>query len=292
MPRDERRIVEVEALTVRYSRGTPGRAALRGVTFSVSSGEAVGIIGETGSGKSTLARAVVGLVTPTAGRVLVGGEDTTRFSPAAWGAFRRKGIVQYVFQDSLRSLDPDMTVAESVAEPLLIRGDQTSRETEARVRVCLERTKLDASLACRYPRELSGGQRQRVTLARALIADPQVLILDEPVSALDAASRAQMLELLSDLRSSGTTLLFISHDLGSVAGVTDRVLVLYQGELAESGTTREIVTQPRHPYTRLLVGSAPTLTGTALSREQRNALRDELANPNTLQRLKETAHAR
>jgi ABC-type glutathione transport system ATPase component len=241
----------------------------------VERGEAVGIIGETGSGKSTLARAVVGLVSPSVGRVFVHGEDTTGFSRSAWRAFRRRGVVQYVFQDSLRSLDPDVTIAASIAEPLLIRGC-APRAAEAQVLECMARTGLNANLADRHPSELSGGQRQRVALTRALIGHPELLLLDEPVSALDATSRVQLLDLLSGLRASGTTLLFISHDLGSVAGLTDRVVVLFRGAVVEAGPTREIVTQPRHPYTRLLVSSAPTLAGTGISQERRSALRLEL----------------
>jgi ABC-type glutathione transport system ATPase component len=276
MPRDPQPILAVEELTVRYGRGAAAHTALRTVTLGIPRGEAVGIIGETGSGKSTLAMAVVGLVKPSAGRVFIDGIETTRFTAAAWRTFRRKGVVQYVFQDPLRSLDPDLTVASSIAEPLLVRGGRSRREARARTLETLARMRLDESLADRYPSELSGGQRQRVTLARALVADPQILILDEPVSALDAATRVQMLELLAALRADGTTLLFISHDLGSVASLTDRTLVLYRGQIVETGSTQEIVTRPRHPYTRLLVGSAPTLGGTAFSKAERSLLRAEL----------------
>jgi ABC-type glutathione transport system ATPase component len=269
------RVVQVERLEVRYGRGAAARTALRGVDLSVAPGEAVGVVGETGSGKSTLARAIVGLVAPAAGRVFVGGEETTRFSASAWRAFRRRGVVQYVFQDPLQSLDPDVTIATSVAEPLLVRGEDR-QVARAKTLEALARTTLDASLADRYPSELSGGQRQRVALARALVGEPRVLVLDEPVSALDAATRVHVLEFLAALRASGTTLLFVSHDLGSVAALTDRTVVLYRGAIVEDRPSREIVTRPRHPYTRLLVGSAPTRTGTPLSPELRRALRAEL----------------
>ena len=276
MPGDPRPVLQVQGLTVRYGRGSRARTALRDAHLTVSAGEAVGIIGETGSGKSTLARAVVGLVAPSAGHVLVSGQDTTRFSAAEWRAFRRKGLVQYVFQDPLRSLDPDVTIAASIAEPLLIRG--VDREAaRGRALEYLARTQMDASLADRYPSQLSGGQRQRVALARALIGDPALLILDEPVSGLDAATRVQMLELFADLHEAGTTLLFISHDLGSVASLTDRIVVLYRGAIVEAAPTRELVLNPQHAYTRLLLSSAPTLTGAALSREERKALRAELS---------------
>ena len=261
---------------MRYGRGSTARIALHAATLSVDRGEAVGVIGETGSGKSTLAKTVVGLVKPSAGTVSIEGEETTRFSSRKWSAFRRKGVVQYLFQNPLRSLDPDRTVAESIAEPLLIRGGLDRRAVEARVRDHFVRTRLDLDLGDRFPGELSGGQRQRVALARALITEPDMLILDEPVSALDSANRVHVLELLSELRASGISLLFISHDLGSVAGLTDRVVVLYRWSIVESGMTREIVNRPRHPYTRLLVASAPVLGSPSISREHRDALRAEL----------------
>jgi len=276
MLRDEPPLLDVRGLSVRYGRGPAQRTALRAATFSVRRGEAVGVIGETGSGKSTLARAVLGLVKPSAGSVHVGGEEVTRFSAREWTAFRRRGAAQYVFQDPLRSLDPDVTVAESIAEPLRIRGGRTRQEIDALVRVYLERMKLDPSVGVRFPGEISGGQRQRVAIARALIIEPRLLILDEPVSALDSVNRVQVLEVLSIVRASGTSSLFISHDLGSVAGVTDRILVLYRGSIVEAGATEEIVNRPRHPYTRLLVGSAPTLLSGPTSRERRHELRAEL----------------
>jgi ABC-type glutathione transport system ATPase component len=268
--------LDVRGLSVRYGRGSTARTALHAATLSVHRGEAVGVIGETGSGKSTLARAVVGLVKPSAGTVSIEGEETTRFSSRKWSAFRAQGVVQYLFQNPLRSLDPDQTVAESIAEPLLIRGALDRRAVEARVRDHFERTRLDLELGDRFPGELSGGQRQRVAMARALITEPDLLILDEPVSALDSANRVHVLELLSELRASGISLLFISHDLGSVAGLTDRVVVLYRGSIVESGMTTEIVNRPRHPYTRLLVASAPVLGSASISREHRDALRAEL----------------
>jgi ABC-type glutathione transport system ATPase component len=276
MPIDGRPILQVEQLEVRYGHGSSARTALHGVDLSVMPGESVGVVGETGSGKSTLARAIVGLVAPTAGRIFVAGEETTRFSASAWRAFRRKGVAQYVFQDPLQSLDPDMTIAASVAEPLLVRGEPR-QAARTRALDALARTKLDPCLADRCPSELSGGQRQRAALARALVGEPRLLVLDEPVSALDAATRVHVLEFLAALRAAGTTMLFISHDLGSVAALTDRTIVLYRGAIVEAGRSREIVTRPRHPYTRLLVGSAPTRTGTPLSPEMRRALRAELS---------------
>ncbi|MEU8050780.1 ABC transporter ATP-binding protein [Micromonospora haikouensis] len=270
-----RPVLDVTGLDVHYRRRHGRLHALRAATLSVAPGETVGVIGETGSGKSTLARAVLGLVRPSAGRVVVAGEDVTGHSARRWRALRRRGVLQYVFQDPLRSLDPDLSVEESLVEPLLIAG-RTRAEAAARVRVQLARVHLDAALLSRLPGELSGGQRQRVAVARALVTDPELVILDEPVSALDSANRVRALELLKHLRDAGTALLFISHDLGSVAGVADRIAVLYQGEIVEVGPARSVVNAPRHPYTRLLVGSAPTLRSAAADRTRRDALRDLL----------------
>jgi ABC-type glutathione transport system ATPase component len=261
-------ILEVTNLGVHYRRFP----ALRGVTLSVAPGETVGVIGETGSGKTTLARAVLGLVRPSAGRIVVGGSDVTRYSARQWRALRRRGVVQYVFQDPLRSLDPDLTVEESIVEPLLVQG-RPRREAAVRARALLGRVHLEEDLLSRLPAELSGGQRQRVAVARALVTDPGLVILDEPVSALDSANRVRALEFLTELSESGTALLFISHDLGSVAGIADRIAVLYAGEIVEDGPARTVVNAPRHPYTRLLVGSAPTLGSAAADRARRDELR-------------------
>ncbi|BCB90747.1 ABC transporter ATP-binding protein [Phytohabitans suffuscus] len=265
--------LEVSDLDVHYGR----TRALRRVSLSVAPGQTLGVIGETGSGKSTLARAVVGLVRPSAGRITVDGEEVTRYRARQWRALRRRGVVQYVFQDPLRSLDPDVTVEDSIVEPLLIQG-RPRREAADRARRLAARVHLDEELLSRLPGELSGGQRQRVTVARALVTDPRVVILDEPVSALDAANRVRALELLKQLRDAGTALVFISHDLGSVAGVADRIAVLYQGGIVEEGPARTVVNAPRHPYARLLVGSAPTLRSAAADRAQREELRELLQN--------------
>jgi ABC-type glutathione transport system ATPase component len=257
-------ILDVTDLAVRYGR----HRALAGVSLSVAPGEILGVIGETGSGKSTLARAVLGLVKPAQGRIVVDGEDVTAYSARRWRRLRRRGVVQYVFQDPLRSLDPDLTVARSLAEPLRagVGADTVIRQYLARVR-------LGDELLSRLPGELSGGQRQRVAVARALVSEPKLIFLDEPVSALDSANRVQILQILKSLRDSGTAQVFISHDLGSVAGVADRIAVLYRGELVETGRAAEIINNPRHDYTRLLVRSAPTLHSTAADRAERDALR-------------------
>ncbi|MFF8564766.1 ABC transporter ATP-binding protein [Streptomyces albidoflavus] len=270
-----RPVLEVTGLEVRYGRRRP--PVLRGVSLDVSPGETVGLIGETGSGKSTFARAVLGLVPAAAGSVVIDGEETRGHSRRQWRRLRRSGVVQYVFQDPLRSLDPDRTVAESLTEPLLVQGVTTAGAAE-RARAFLDQVRLSAELLDRLPGELSGGQRQRVAVARALVTEPRLVILDEPVSALDSANRVQILEILKDLRARGTALVLISHDLGSVVGVADRTAVLYQGELVESGPSADVVNRPRHAYTRLLVSSAPTLHGARADRAEREALRAQLTD--------------
>jgi ABC-type glutathione transport system ATPase component len=268
----DRTVLEVTGLDVHYGLRRRRRQALDGVSLRVAAGETVGVIGETGSGKSTLARAVLGLVPASAGRIVVGGEDVTRYGRRQWRALRRRGVVQYVFQDPLRSLDPDLTAGESVVEPLLLQAISRS-EALVRARTYASRLHLEHDLLDRLPAQLSGGQRQRVAVARALVTDPSLVILDEPASALDSANRVQVLEIVKDLRAAGVALVFISHDLGSVAGVADRVAVLYQGQLVEAGPVKDVITDPQHPYTRLLVRSAPTLRTGSADRTERAALR-------------------
>jgi ABC-type glutathione transport system ATPase component len=267
-----RAVLEVEDLEVHYGLGRQRRRVLDGVSLTVSPGEAIGVIGETGSGKTTLARAVLGLVPFSRGRVVIDGQDVSKARARQWRDLRRAGVAQYVFQDSLRSLDPDLAVGKSLVEPLLIQGIPRA-EAEARARAFLDRVHLDAELLDRLPGALSGGQRQRVAVARALVTEPKLIMLDEPVSALDSANRVLVLEILKGLRESGIALVFISHDLGSVAGLTDRIAVLYQGELVEAGPTRSIINAPQHVYTRLLIDSAPTLRSAAAKRSEREQLR-------------------
>ncbi|MFJ4856622.1 MULTISPECIES: ABC transporter ATP-binding protein [unclassified Streptomyces] len=265
-------VLDVSGLDVRYGRGRRRRHALHGVSLSVAPGETVGVIGETGSGKSTLARAVLGLVPASAGTVLIDGQDVSAYGRRQWRALRRRGVVQYVFQDPLRSLDPDLTVEDSLTEPLLVQG-VPRKEATARARSFLDRVHLSGELFERLPGELSGGQRQRVAVARALVTGPRLVILDEPVSALDSANRVKVLEILKELRATGVALVLISHDLGSVAGTADRIAVLYRGQLVEVGSSPDVINHPRHAYTRLLVSSAPTLRTGAADRSEREALR-------------------
>jgi ABC-type glutathione transport system ATPase component len=273
---DDAPLLDVGAIDVHYGKRRNKRQVLSAVSLQVRAGEIVGLIGESGSGKSTVARAIIGLAPVTAGQITVAGNEVTKFRRNQWRSFRRGGFVQYVFQDPLRSLDADVLVADSIAEPLRITRAGSRAEIEQRVKEYAARVRLDEELLSRFPAEISGGQRQRAAVARALVTEPKLLILDEPVSALDAANRVQVLGSFAGLRSNGIAMLYISHDLGSVAGICDRTAVLYQGRIVEYGPTTEIVRNQQHPYTRLLVGSAPTLHGTPVERKTRDQLRAEL----------------
>jgi oligopeptide/dipeptide ABC transporter ATP-binding protein len=255
-------VVEVRGLRVRYASARRSAAddVLRGVDLTVDAGEIVGVIGETGSGKTTLARAIVGLVDPIAGSIELGGREISGLRGRARRSFRRAGAIQLVFQDPLRALDPDLTVESVVAEGLVVRGRVRATERSERVRAALELVGLDPALASRRPGEISGGQRQRVSLARAVILEPQLLICDEPVSALDASNRNYILRILGELRDRlDPGMIVISHDLGSLAGVADRVAVMYRGRIVEEGPIGDVFAAPQHPYTALLIASAPHL---------------------------------
>ncbi|MFB7946931.1 ABC transporter ATP-binding protein [Kitasatospora phosalacinea] len=247
-------LLEVRSLEVEFDRGVP---VLDGVDLQVRAGEILGVIGETGSGKTTLARAVVGLAPVVAGRITVDGRDRAHLRGRALREVRRAGTVQYMFQDPLRSLDPDLTVLRLVGQPLAVAGVPAG-ERRQRVLEALDLVGLDHALAGRRPALLSGGQRQRVALARAIVTRPRLLLADEPVSALDASNRNHVLRLLDGLRRElDLAVVLISHDLESLAGVADRLAVLYRGRIVESGPAADVLGRPLHPYTALLAASAP-----------------------------------
>lgn len=252
-------MIQAEAVSKRFAtRGLFRRAAVQAVTevtLGIHSGEAVGLVGESGSGKSTLGRIVLGLLPPSAGRVLVDGQDLARADPAALRRLRRR--MQLVFQDPYSSLDPRRRVGAQVADGLAIHGLPGGRE---RVAALLEQVGLSSAQAARYPHEFSGGQRQRIAIARALATGPDLLVADEPVSALDVSVQAQVLALLADLRTRlGLALLFISHDLPVVRSLCDRVVVLYLGRIMEDGPADAVFRRPLHPYTQALLSAAPSL---------------------------------
>ena len=245
--------------------------AVRSVTLDVQQGETLGIVGESGCGKSTLARMLVGLIRPSAGRIEIEGADLNAADPAEFG--RR---IQYVFQDPISSLNPRKTIRQVIEAPLRHLHGLDRPERERRMIEIFDAVNLRAEFLDRYPHEFSGGQAQRIGIARALAAQARILILDEPVSALDVSVQAQVLNLLRRLkRELGLTYLFISHDLSVVEAVSDRVAVLYFGRVVELGPAEAIFRTPRHPYTKLLADSAPSVGRPVAPK----ALAGELPNP-------------
>lgn len=229
--------------------------ALHPLNLDVEKGETLGIVGESGCGKSTLARMLVGLLQPTTGLVEISGEPLQNADPTLFG---RK--IQYVFQDPVSSLNPRKTIRQIMEAPLIHLHGLGRDERERRISEIFEMVSLRKEFLDRYPHEFSGGQAQRIGIARALAADAEVLVLDEPVSALDVSVQAQVLNLLADLkRQLRLTYLFISHDLAVVEAVSDRIAVLYFGSIVEIGTAEKVFSSPRHPYTKLLAESAPVV---------------------------------
>jgi peptide/nickel transport system ATP-binding protein len=257
-------------------RGRKGRAvhALKGVDLSICAGESVGIVGESGSGKTTLGRSIVGLVHPTGGSLTLGGIDATSYTrlPRTQRAELRRAA-QIVFQDPYSSLNPVRTIGATLGEALGVRLGRKARPHE--IEALLERVRLPASYCQRRPAMLSGGERQRVAIGRAIALEPQLLICDEPVSALDVSVQAQILTLLREIRSElGLALLFITHDLAVVRQITDRIYVMYRGEVVESGPTADVLGHTRHAYTQRLVRSVPgaaTTTPSGGTRPSREA---------------------
>ena len=232
--------------------------AVRDVTLSLKQGETLAIVGESGSGKSTLARMVVGLETPTSGEMQIAGKDASALSAEGPRAFGQ--MIQYVFQDPVSSLNPRKTIGTILETPLrLLKGyDKARRRT--RMKKLMDAVQMPADTLERYPHEFSGGQSQRIAIARALAAEPQIMVLDEPVSALDVSVQAQVLLLLDDLRKEfDLSYLFISHDLAVVESISDRVAVMYFGEVVEAGSAEQLFRSPQHEYTKKLISSAPRL---------------------------------
>jgi len=250
-------LLSIENLTVEYAVGGKTLFAVSDVSLEVGRGETLGLVGESGCGKSTLGRAVLQLRRPTAGKVSFDGTELTELEGETMRLMRRR--LQLIFQDPIASLNPRRCIGDIVAEPLVIAGLTDRAERERRVRDVLTAVGLDADLVKgRLPHEFSGGQCQRICIARALILEPELVICDEPVSALDVSIRAQILNLLEDMkRRYGLTLLFIAHDLAVVKAVSDRIAVMYLGRLCEVGPTEQLFTRPAHPYTALLLEAIP-----------------------------------
>jgi oligopeptide/dipeptide ABC transporter ATP-binding protein len=261
-------LVEVQGLVKRFAtdRGLLRRPAqlhaVLDVSLTVARGETLALVGESGSGKTTVARCLVRLLAPDGGRIRFDGTDLASLSGSALRAFRRR--FQIVFQDPYGSLNPRMTVGAAVAEPLAIHGLARGRDADQRVVALFREVGLDPSYRTRYPHQLSGGQRQRVGIARALAPDPEFLVLDEPVSALDVSVQAQVLVLLRELQQRrGLTYLFIAHDLAVVRQVASRVAVMYLGRIVEDAPAERLFARPRHPYTAALLSAVPVPDPTA-----------------------------
>jgi oligopeptide/dipeptide ABC transporter ATP-binding protein len=230
--------------------------AVDDVSFTVRRGETFGLVGESGCGKTTLGQTIVRLYDPTSGNIVFNGDDISRLSAGQMRAHRRD--IQMIFQDPSASLDPRMTVGTIVAEPLTIAGMGNRDERRERVQQLLQVVGLNSYFANRYPHEFSGGQRQRIGIARAIALNPQLVVCDEPVSALDVSIQAQVLNLLRRLQEQmNLTYLFIAHNLAVVAHISDRVGVMYLGKLVEIGEARTITENPKHPYTKALISAIP-----------------------------------
>jgi len=258
---------------LRFSEGKFSRKrtvvhAVNGVSFEVRQGETLSVVGESGCGKSTLARTIIGLYPPTGGRVLYKGARVDDLTPKAMLPYRAK--MQMVFQDPYASLNPRMRVNQILDEPLRLHfPNLTPAQRAERIAAVMEQVGVRPGWASHYPHEFSGGQRQRISIARALMADPEFIVADEPISALDVSIQAQILNLLMDAQDSrGLTYLFITHDLSVVEHISARVAVMYLGTLCELAPVRELFEAPRHPYTRLLLSAIPKL-GAARQRSAR-----------------------
>jgi len=247
--------------------------AVRNVSFSVRRGETLGLVGESGCGKSTTGRLAIRLIEPTQGKVRFKGEDLRTVDSHHMRELRRN--LQIIFQDPFASLDPRMTVEAILREPLYIQRIGSAAERRERVRAIMAEVGLLASHASRYPHEFSGGQRQRIGIARSLILNPELIVADEPVSALDVSVQAQVLNLMQDIQQKHElSYIFISHDLGVVKHICDRVAVMYLGEIVETGDRSSLFSDPLHPYTQALMSAIPGRKGV-----RRVVLKGDIPNP-------------
>ncbi|MES0066459.1 ABC transporter ATP-binding protein [Mesorhizobium sp. M0074] len=258
-----------------FSRG-PVVRALEDISFDIRRGQVVGLVGESGSGKTTIGRSVLRLIEPTSGQINYDGTDITRLGAAQLRRQRRK--MQYIFQDPFASLSPRMTIGQILTEGLDIQGIGKKSERRAKAEKALAAVELPVDAYDRYAHEFSGGQRQRIGIARALTLEPEFIVADEPVSALDVSIQAQIINLLRDLQLRlGLTMLFISHDLAVVEYICDTVIVLYLGRIMEVAPAAELYARPQHPYTRALLSAIPSLD--PLARQDRQVLKGDIPSP-------------
>lgn len=262
-----------------FQRQVGAVQAVDGLDFSIKKGETLGLVGESGCGKSTAGRTILQLYKPTAGRVVFKGTDLTKLGPGEMRGMRKK--MQMIFQDPYSSLNPRMTVADIISEPLRVHGlASNSKDREDRVRELLGVVGLNPYFSNRYPHEFSGGQRQRIGIARALAVDPEFIVADEPISALDVSIRAQIINLMEDLQSEfGLTFLFIAHDLSVVRHICDRVAVMYLGKIVELADRTELYENPLMPYTRALLSAVPIPDPVAESKRERIILTGDVPSP-------------
>jgi ABC-type oligopeptide transport system ATPase subunit len=249
-------LLQVEGLVVEYRNGRHRSRAVDGVSLSIARGETLGLVGESGSGKTTIGRAILGLAPVTGGSIRFEGQEISSLKRSERRSFSSK--VQVIFQDPYSSLDPTKTIGYTLAEPVLLHQPAERGSARTKVDAMLERVGLPQNAASRYPAQFSGGQRQRIAIARALMLSPQLVVCDEPVSALDLSIQAEVMNLMASLQKDmGLSFLFISHDLTVVRHISDRVVVLRSGQIVEQGDVNDVYESPRHPYTQALLASAP-----------------------------------
>ena len=276
-------LLDVENLRVSYQvRDNHGKraelSAVAGMTFHINAGETVGLVGESGCGKSTLGRAIVGVEPIAEGDIRIDGVTIRDIPRKKQLEYRRR--IQLIFQNPQGSLNPRWTIRQSISEPLIVHSKGSSEERDLVVNDLLERVGLPSSIALRYPHQLSGGQQQRVAIARALAVEPDLIVCDEPVSALDVSVQAQVTDLLSSLQDEvGIAYLFITHDLAVVRSIADRVVVMYLGRTVEAGDSETIFSAPRHPYTLSLLSASPIPNAAVERKRNRIILKGDVPNP-------------
>ncbi len=271
-------LLSVQGLKKHFPRGRKVLKAVDDVTFSLETGETLGLVGESGSGKSTLGRSILRLIEPTAGKVTFEGQDVRALKKDALRRARRH--MQIIFQDPLASLNPQMTIGQAIEDPLIIHGIGTKEERKRTVAELLDVVEIGSEFAHSFPYEFSGGQQQRVGIARALALNPKFIVCDEPVSALDVSIQAQIISLLINLRKTfNLAYLFIAHDLGVIKYISDRIAVMYLGRIVQLGSNEDVFRNPAHPYTRAIISSVPRIPWDGKQKRHYDTLQGEIPSP-------------